>query len=344
MLKNTSLIWPIMMMCFLMYQSHCYAHEGRPVYIEIQKIENSRINMRWKIPPVMQAGSEPVIRLQTESCEPESPFTGASLSGGRQYQCTEEASLRVVLDYPNNNPSLSSLIHFIKEDGQSISLFNGPDTLQISLPEKMQILDVVRQYIHAGFTHILKGFDHLLFVLCLMQIAVGMKKILLTVTGFTLAHSLTLVLASLGILHVRTDVVEVLIALSIVMLIVEIFKVRKGRSATSLAWQYPVLVAAFLGLLHGLGFASALTGLGLPQNLKFTALAFFNVGVELGQLLFIVLVLWMVRLVKKITPRVFAKKRFGPASVSVSFSVMFIYLLGSISSYWLIERSINLMT
>mgnify|MGYP000066233445 CR=1 FL=1 len=330
------------------------AHEGRPVYIEVNVAAMGKVALRWKIPPVMASGQEPSISLQGNNCQPlkirtlsDSSMTrpSARLSGHRQYLCLSSNAkpMRIVLMYPNNNPALSSLINLQKQNGESYSLFNGPETLIIKLPEKMSLAAVAKQYVQGGFLHILSGFDHLLFVLCLMQIAFGRRTLILTITGFTLGHSATLALSSLGLVSVRINVVEVLIALSIVMLIVEITKSAFGKRSSSLIWRYPVLVSLGFGLLHGFGFASALSELGLPSAMKLPALAFFNIGVEAGQLAFIATALLVMRLMSFLYSFVFKKVALESSVVKpVQFPIFVLYFMGSLSCYWFVDRSVGL--
>lgn len=184
----------------------------------------------------------------------------------------------------------------------------------------------IQSYTLFGIEHILEGYDHLLFVLCLLLISTTIKKLLWAITGFTVAHSITLVLSTLGIVQLPIVVVEAVIALSIVFLALEIAK----NNSHSLSYRYPVLVSSSFGLLHGFGFASVLLELGLPKNDQFLALAFFNIGVELGQLFFIACVLLVIGLVKKLID--ISKERMKKhEKVSA-------YVIGAIASMWLIER------
>ena len=184
-----------------------------------------------------------------------------------------------------------------------------------------------------GIEHILIGTDHLLFVLCLMLIAGTFKRLLITVTGFTLAHSLTLSLATLDIVRLPSELVEFLIALSIVLLAVEIVKYNRQKEHRQRSLRYPVTVSTVFGLLHGFGFASVLQELGLPASMKLFALLFFNVGVELGQLLFILLITAAMVLAIRVVRLQFNHKLTNIAA----------YAIGICSSYWLLERAIVLL-
>jgi hydrogenase/urease accessory protein HupE len=148
---------------------------------------------------------------------------------------------------------------------------------------------VAGTYLRLGVEHILGGVDHLLFVLALLMIVKGWRKLLATVTSFTVAHSITLVLATLNVVHLSSGPVEAVIALSILFLATEIVHARRGRPG--LTQRFPWVVAFTFGLLHGFGFAGALAEVGLPETAIPLALFLFNLGVEIGQVLFVTAVL-----------------------------------------------------
>ena len=166
-----------------------------------------------------------------------------------------------------------------------------------------------------------------MFVLALIMIVRGTRRLIATITAFTLAHSITLALATLGVIHIPGPPVEATIALSIVFVASEIIHLHRGRAG--LAARKPWVIAFAFGLLHGLGFAGALAEIGLPANDIPLALLFFNVGVEIGQLLFIAAVLSLVALVKRLVPR-----RIDPR-----WSVVLpAYVIGGVASYWVFDR------
>src|SRR5580658_5302695 len=156
--------------------------------------------------------------------------------------------------------------------------------------------EVAATYLRLGVEHILFGFDHLLFVLALVILVRQWRRVAITVTAFTIAHSITLAAATLGFVNVPGPPVEATIALSIVLVAVEILNVRRGQP--SFTARLPWLVAFSFGLLHGFGFAGALAEVGLPQHAIPVALLFFNVGVEIGQLVFVAAVLSVIRLLR----------------------------------------------
>ncbi len=173
------------------------------------------------------------------------------------------------------------------------------------------------------------GIDHLLFILVLLILVNGTRRLVATVTAFTVAHSLTLAAATLGFVQVPQAPIEAAIALSIVFVACEIVHSRQGRPGLTERW--PWLVAFVFGLLHGFGFAGALSDVGLPQDAIPVALLFFNLGVEVGQLLFIAAVLAVITLVRKharsfvVSPPLWAW-RVPP------------YAIGGVAAFWLVQR------
>lgn len=180
-------------------------------------------------------------------------------------------------------------------------------------------------YLWIGVEHIWFGFDHLLFVLCLVLLIRSRGRLFWTITAFTVAHSVTLGLAALGVVRVPGPPVEATIALSIVLLAVE--AVRSEAGVESLTSRLPWLVSLLFGLIHGLGFAGALADIGLPESQEIAALASFNIGVELGQIAFVVVMLVVGSLAER-----FAVQMKRPARVAAA------WISGCIASYWLFER------
>jgi len=193
-----------------------------------------------------------------------------------------------------------------------ISWLNGVQTTAIARPSH-------------GVDHILSGYDHLAFVLALILIVSGWRRLLLTVTCFTLAHSITLAAATLGLLWVPGPPIEATIALSILFLASELVKLERGH--TSLTVRYPWVVAFVFGLLHGLGFAGALAEVGLPSQEIPLALLMFNLGVELGQLMFIAGILLLIEILRRIHKPWPMWMRQLPA-----------YGIGGLAAFWVIER------
>jgi hydrogenase/urease accessory protein HupE len=195
--------------------------------------------------------------------------------------------------------------------------------------------EVAATYLRLGVEHILFGFDHLLFVLALVILVRDWRRVAVTVTAFTIAHSITLAAATLGFVNVPGPPVEATIALSIMLVSVEILNARGGRP--SLTARLPWLVAFSFGLLHGFGFAGALAEVGLPQHAIPVALLFFNLGVEIGQLAFVAAVLTAGGLF-----RAAMALRLEPALLQRTadrLDVFAAYAIGTVAAFWLIERT-----
>jgi hydrogenase/urease accessory protein HupE len=194
------------------------------------------------------------------------------------------------------------------------------------IPPAQSGWSVAWEYMQLGIEHILLGIDHLLFVLALLIITQGTLRLLKTVTAFTVAHSITLRLATLGLVHVPSKPVEAVIALSIVFVAIEIIHARRGR--IGLTAKAPWVVAFTFGLLHGFGFAGALSELGVPSGHVPTALLFFNVGVELGQFAFIMVVLIFIKITQSLRSGLPHWTELVPP-----------YVIGSVAMLWVLQRT-----
>ncbi|MCK1700673.1 HupE/UreJ family protein [Bradyrhizobium sp. 155] len=195
--------------------------------------------------------------------------------------------------------------------------------------------EVAATYLRLGVEHILFGFDHLLFVLALVILVRDWRRVAITVTAFTIAHSITLAAATLGFVNVPGPPVEATIALSIMLVSVEILNARRGKH--SLTARLPWLVAFGFGLLHGFGFAGALAEVGLPQHAIPVALLFFNIGVEIGQLAFVAAILtagglFHAAMALRLRPPLFQR------AVN-RVDVVAAYAIGTVGAFWLIERT-----
>lgn len=214
-------------------------------------------------------------------------------------------------------------------DGSSFTHRLVPEQPSVAIPERPGTWEVAVTYLFLGVEHILIGVDHLLFVLALLLLVRGTARLIATITAFTLAHSITLAAAVLGVVNAPSGPVEATIALSILFLATELAR-KTNLPAASLTSQFPWIVAFSFGLLHGFGFAGALSEVGLPEQAIPLALLFFNIGVEIGQLLFIAAVLmlgWIVRSLK------FSVPAWSPRLAA--------YVIGSLAAFWVFERTIT---
>ena len=213
-----------------------------------------------------------------------------------------------------------------RADGRSQTTMLPTGQESFTIPEKTTVFDVGKTYLQLGIEHIFGGFDHLLFVLGLVLIVGPSWPLVKTITAFTLAHSITLGAATLGWAQVPQAPVEAAIALSIVFLASELAHERMGK--TGLTKKAPWLVALTFGLLHGFGFAGALAEVGLPPQDIPPALLFFNLGVEVGQLAFVLAVVAVMA----------GLKRFGPELQTRWLGWVPAYGIGTLASFWCIQR------
>ncbi len=223
----------------------------------------------------------------------------------------------------------AALVKVFWRDGESrvYTLTAAQPTVQLygSADDQRGIGEIASAYVVLGVEHILSGVDHLLFVLGLLFLVGFNRRLVATITAFTLAHSLTLALSALGWLTLRSAPVEALIALSIVLVAGEAL-----RTEPTLSRRWPALVAFLFGLAHGLGFAGALALIGLPQNHLAVALLTFNVGVELGQLLVVGAAFGLWRVLSRWPNFVRART---PA----------LYAIGSVAAYWSLARIVSVL-
>ena len=305
-----------------------FAHDGRPLFINISESGAGSVRISWKAPPVVSPDNAPLVSLAGCDALRQSPVQ-PRLAGAELYYCTEGVAGKFLrMDYPLFNPAVPPLVRVGFTDGETRSVILAPSVTEWLVPAPETFAGVIRDYFALGVEHIFGGIDHLLFLAGLLYIARTLRRILITVTGFTLAHSVTLFLVAMDVLRVSIPAVETVIALSIVMLASEI--ARNNR--TTLTWRRPLLVACGFGLVHGAGFAAALTETGLPQTEKISALLFFNLGVEAGQLLIITAVFAGIRLLARLPGTLL------PVYDNPPLRLVFSYALGIVSTFWFIER------
>jgi hypothetical protein len=203
--------------------------------------------------------------------------------------------------------------------------------VSFTVPEQATRTELAISYWQMGTIHILEGFDHLLFLLTLLLIVAGFVPLLKTVTAFTVAHSITLALATLGLLHIPPVPTEAVISLSIMLLAVEV--VHKNQGQLTLSERFPWMVAFTFGLVHGLGFAGALSEIGVPSNEVPLALLMFNVGVETGQLLFVTAVALLLAGLHRI---------HNQSALTLAHATP--YMIGGVAAFWTIDRVVSSFT
>lgn len=325
------LITPLLALALLVFVGQTSADVFKPAYLQLTQVDQNTYDVMWKLPALDESTSlklKPRFPEGTQILsQPQSAYAGGmsvqrwriSLPGGLNGKDVTIDGLA--------ETRTDAIVRVERLDGSEQVGRLLPSAEAFTVMPSPGPLEVAQTYTIIGVEHILLGFDHLLFVLALVMIVKSTRKLLITVTAFTIAHSITLSLATLGVIHVPGPPVEAIIALSIVFVATEIIHQRQGREG--LASRKPWIVAFAFGLLHGLGFAGALAEVGLPENSIPLALLFFNIGVEIGQVLFIVAVLAMYRLAKKVIAGRIDLARLQPIPV---------YFIGGIASYWVFER------
>ena len=304
-----------------------YAHEVRPAYFSITHQSEDTYQIVWKVPALGTGIPKifPVLPNNWEIIDEQSNLLPGNLR--RSYLVKIKSGIEGnVLQFDGLNKTLIEVLVSIKKsDGVQYSSRIKPSNPSYLIPVTPDRWSVIKTYLSLGFEHILLGIDHLLFVLALLLLTKGFRRVVKTITAFTIAHSITLSFAALGFVGLPGAPVEAVIALSIVFLAVELVHYLDGRKGLTV--RYPWIVAFTFGLLHGFGFAGALVDLGLPQTDIPWALLFFNVGVELGQLAFVLVaigVIWLIGKIKINWPNWVEK--VPP------------YAIGCLASFWMIER------
>ena len=301
----------------------------RPVYLEVIQKTTDSYDFLLKVP--VKENTKQQMKVKTiAGCSEKSPHltesTDTVYKDRFSLTCTQGIKGKTIEVQGLENTRRDLLLRMEFLDGTSQSTLLNPTYHTYRVKENVSATQVIKTYTWLGITHILMGYDHLCFVLLLLLIVKSMRRLLWTITAFTLAHSITMAGATLGIVHIPQQPIEATIALSILFLAIENIHDKQGNPG--LTSQYPWLIAFTFGLLHGFGFAGALAEIGLPQHAITLALIFFNIGVELGQLIFVSTVVLIV----------FLLQRLNHPQLMNKLEVAVVYGVGSVSAFWLIDR------
>ncbi|GHD31158.1 HupE/UreJ family protein [Parahalioglobus pacificus] len=310
------------------------AHRFAPSLLKVTEVADDRYNFVWKT-PIQTTSATPLRPQWPAACEVAStnqPYTeGTGRVFSWQLDCAfgEAGLVGQSLGITGLGPNqASAMVMVALRDGRHYQEVLNAEQESFVVPQEPGAGQVMTDYSLLGMEHIWGGIDHLLFVFGLLLLVGGGTRLLWTITAFTLGHSITLSLVTLGFFDYPVALVEFTIALSIFVLAVEL--TRKGKN--DLLWRHPWWLAGGFGLLHGMGFAGALADTGLPQDNVPLALLFFNVGIEIGQIVFIFAIIglwWLLR--KPLAPW---QDRLLPVPV---------YVLGGLSAMWCIERGLEVL-
>ena len=318
------------MVCSLLFATDVAAHRFAPSLLELTQLSPTTFNATWKT-PLQKVSATPIEPRFPASCEitSTSPWVQEGTGELKQIQLACPTGLvgETVSVWGLGQNQSSALLRITLVDDifhQAVFTATEPDFV---VPEEGSVGRVALDYISLGAEHIWAGPDHLLFVMGLLLLVGWNRRLIYTVTAFTLGHSVTLAMVTFGLFDYPVSLVEFMIALSIYVLAVEL-----ARGSAGALWRQPWWLAGGFGLLHGMGFAGALADTGLPQSNVPLALLFFNVGIELGQLVFIALLV----LLAAIGRRLIGER-------TAAFRPLPVYLLGTLSAMWCIERGLEVL-
>lgn len=316
----------LLLLVFQLMPAFLYAHEVRPAYLRIQQSGEEQFELLWRVPARGDMRLGIYVQLP-DNCESQ----GEKLAWQEAGTHVERWSARCTGGLPGRQVQISGLSSTVIDALARFERLDGTTQVERLTPARPgfdvsaseSLAEVVSTYALLGVEHILLGIDHLLFVLALLLLVPGRRMLIWTITSFTLAHSITLAAATMGWVHVPQKPVEAVIALSILFVAMEIVHWRQGKPGITRRW--PWLVAFTFGLLHGFGFAGALSEIGLPEHAIPLALLFFNVGVEMGQLMFIAAVYLVWAVLRRIS---WPQWGWGVP----------VYIIGSLAAFWTIDR------
>jgi len=322
-------LWLMPVICFLMLgPGMAGAHDVQPLFLEVKQTDATHLSVTWKVPAsaemqklaVAFPSQWKIVSGPTDSTLPGNVLKQWNLfcpPGGLDGQTLGVTGLE---DVPAD-----VMVRIVRQDGTATMTRLNPTMTSFVIAPQPGFLHLAATYTRLGIEHILTGVDHLLFVLGLLLIVKNRWTLIETITAFTIAHSLTLAVATLGYASAPVNPLYVAIALSIFFLGPEI--VRKKRGGTSLTIEHPWIIAFIFGLVHGFGFAAGLTALGLTHKEIPPALLLFNVGVEIGQLFFVLIILSLERAYKVLDVHWSKWAQWIPT-----------YAIGSLGAFWTIQR------
>lgn len=323
--------WPaaLVLLAHLLLPTAARAHETRPGYLQIRETAPGQYALTWKT-PLLGTMPLPVVLQLPDGLRALRPPVFQTLADSRVERRWVDAGPNGLagrrIEFPGLQYTITDVLVRVELlDGRTWTTIVRPTRPYVEITAAQTSWQVAWTYLVEGFRHILFGIDHLLFVLGLMLIVKGRRNLLLTITAFTAAHSITLALATLGLASLPVLPLNAAIALSIVFLGPEI--VRSWRGEPSFTLRYPWVVAFVFGLLHGFGFASGLTTAGMPSAAIPLALVSFNVGVELGQLVFVFAALGLARSFRVLEVRWPRWAQLLPG-----------YAVGTLGTFWFLQR------
>lgn len=312
-----------------LFTGQAFAHEVRPAYLEVTEHADGLADVLWKQP---SAGSL-AVRLIPHISGGLLERAPTSVSTAPNFEIRAWRGLKPgPQGIDGRTITIEGLDRTITDVLVIVTLKNGDSVQEVLRPQNPSLaLHIAKNglavpaYLTLGIEHILTGIDHLSFVLGLLLLVRGRVMLFKTITAFTIAHSITLAATTLHLITVRPALIESLVAFSILFVAVELVHLYRGREGLTV--RYPWLIAFTFGLLHGSAFAGALKEIGLPPNDIPLSLLLFNVGVEFGQLLFVLAVMAIIWGLARLPKQLPSWTRWAPP-----------YAIGSFAAFWFLER------
>ncbi len=308
------------------------AHPLAPALLQLEEREGGLVDVLWKRSSLSVPGSniEPVVPPACPATTtPRFEEQGVAVLIRWTIDCSETGLVGQPVRVEGLGPAkIDTLVRIQLADGRTIQRVLRSGEPEMLVPEKASRFQVFVDYLTIGFEHILSGADHLLFVFGLFLLCAAAGPLIKTITSFTVGHSVTLSLAALGYSNLPSGPIEALIAASVLALAVEL---ARDTEKETLMHRYPWPIALLFGLLHGMGFAGALREVGLPQGEIPMALFSFNVGIELGQLVFVVGLVAAAAAIRRTSLPIAMPQRAA------------VYVMGSLAAFWTIERTVAVL-
>jgi len=308
---------------FFIFSLNLFAHQTGLSYIEITQNKDNTLHVKYK-KPLEDASATPIFIHYPSTCKTlqatDKIFNNGFIIQNFSLWCGKKGIVdsRIWIEGLVRSDK-GVLVKYKSKDFEQKALLRSTSPF-VKITKKSSTVEYIKEYISLGIAHILSGYDHLLFILSMVLLARNLKVLLLAATGFTIAHSITLALAVLDIITIPVKFVESMIALSIIFLARELLITKKTITKKHLEY-----IAFIFGFLHGMGFSTALKEIGLPQEDIAVSLFSFNIGIEMGQIIFIFISLSLLLPLYKFI----AKEKV---------SRFLAYFIGIVASYWFIER------
>lgn len=320
----------LLLICILLQTFFVQAHPLAPGLLALNETKDNQFQGVWKLPKKIAAIGQlkPVFPDICQLHEVKQALAeGTGRSQSFQLHCSEHLIGQGIGVEGMSKRGSGVLLRIKFSDSRIIHQMLGPQNKIFIIPSKQSLLEVVKRYLSLGIDHLIAGIDHVLFVITLALLVGWSKQLFWTITFFTIGHSITLSMTALGAVSLPSFFVEAMIALSICWAAADALKLDN----TGIIQSRPWLMSGGFGLLHGMGFAGALAEIGLPQQALLPALAAFNVGIEIGQLLIVGLlffILYIATLMSLRLPSIIKKMGF--------------YIIGITGAIWFWQRLLSL--